>query len=189
MDYFDYDNINSPFNLVDSVIKWCWDHKIISLIIIGIAFSAYAINSRMYSDSITYEPLVSQSATLTENLNIPFNKSTGYSESVSIGSVLEGSVGLFSKSAGTLSDVRGVLSKAADASGKKGVLFIPAGASGAGAGDLQVYSWKKTYAQFFGQLPGTELQVVIVMGNSALSGKLSAFSTGVLSDVHIYYLN
>lgn len=184
--------LDTILGVIGRIFKCAWNHKIFSIFIIVIVIAggsiAKSIDSNMYNASIKYEPIPYGIPTVHEDINLPYDKSAAYKESLSIGSLIEDSIGEANESASEISEVKDVLSKVEDANGHSGNLFVPSGASGVGVEDIHVYEWEKTYKWFFGQFQGNDTEVVFVMGDSALSGEIDGSSTGVLTGITVYHL-
>lgn len=182
------DILGTILNGIRRFFKCAWNHKVISSLIIVAFAVAIIINSVICNASIKYESIQSGIPTVQRNLDLSYDKSSTYKESISVESVLEDSIGEVSESASEISEIKNILSKAKDANGKSGNLLIPIEASDTDFEDLHIYEWKKTYSQFFGLLPCKDIEVVCIMGDSALSGEISQFSTGVLAGISVYHL-
>lgn len=147
----------------------------------------YAVSTFMTDKSVRYEPVDFAGSSINSDVSYNYDKSTGISESYSIESELMGAAGETNESMSDLNEINDAYSKLRDASGKAGILAIPAGASYISANGTDVYLWKKEYKIFFDLIPGEAIEGVVISDNIALEGKLEV-SSGVLAETTAYQL-
>ncbi len=143
------------------------------------------ISDKMTEKSVTYEPFTSYGQQVQSDVSYSYSKSTGYSESISIQSILTDSAGELNESIGEINNIDEAFTKLDEAAGKSGALTIPAGASDISFGDMDLFCWKKEYKIFFDLIPKSDTEGIIVSGNSALEGKIE-IGTGMLAGITAY---
>lgn len=177
--------------IVDDIFQFIKENpkKVLLILVIGIL--GYFISNYMTKKSVVYSegPFKDYGGKIvSENIAYEFNKSSTLSESVSIGSLMFSSLNL-NENITLTKDVYDAIEQLDAASGKAGNLMIPAGATSISEFNIHLYSWKKQYKYFFNQFEHSEIEIVFVIENSALRGKLASSGLGMLSEVSIYELN
>ncbi|BAK98634.1 hypothetical protein OBV_14360 [Oscillibacter valericigenes Sjm18-20] len=179
--------LHDIYRIIDHALLFLRSH--LKVVIIGIvAFIALCLVSCwMTQQSISYSPLkiFDGSDVQTNELEIPYSKRMSYSESVTIPSLIIGSVSDINETISTISSAVDTASILDNLSGGSGTLLIPEGASKIGYSDLGIYGWAKHYSIVFNQIDCTDAIIVFVAGNSIISGKLSV-GTGILSEITVY---
>jgi hypothetical protein len=172
------------------VYKYAKKHILLSSVLVLVIVIAIAIvvSYIMTQQSIKYEPLNTLNqlgaTTIQKNVSLNYVKSTGYTESVDLPSILMDQVGEVNESINDFNQFNQVFSVLNEANGKTGTLTIPQGASDYSSFDFNLYGWKEEYKMCFDLFPQTDTEIVFVSNNNALEGRidlgpLSGFLTGV----------
>lgn len=150
----------------------------------------YTISSIMtyFSQEYVTLKMFDSYPTISNPISFSYTKKTSYDESVSLGSMVLNPIFDMNATVSTIKSFADTAIKINNISDNKGTLVVPKNASGFSISGIRFYGWGKKSQIFFNQIEQFEIEVVWIIDNVAISGKIGA-GWNYLTEITVYELS
>lgn len=175
---------------LQSIFELIRSHKKETLFITLFLLTLYAISSIMtyFSQEYITLKMFDSYPIVSNSLSFPYTKKTSYSDSVSFSSMALEPIFDMNATVSTIKNFTDTASKINSISSGEGTLVVPKNASGFSINGIRFYSWGKKSKLFFNQIEQIEIEVVWIIDDVAISGKIGA-GWNFLTEITVYELS